>query len=77
MLFASSQILSRLFEQHYTNAAGIFTLIFMGAWLLIAAANMWVGVTRAGYSVAEEVPVFAIVAGLPLVVLLLVRWRFG
>jgi hypothetical protein len=44
--------------------------------LLIAAFNMWTGVAKAGYSVAEELPVFALIFLVPVAVAILVRWRF-
>ena len=40
-----------------------------------AAINMWIGVSRAGYSVADEAPVFLMVFGIPAAVALLVIWR--
>jgi hypothetical protein len=30
---------------------------FIPVWLVAAAVNMWIGVTRAGYSVGEEAPI--------------------
>jgi hypothetical protein len=33
-------------------------MVFIALWLLLAAVNMWIGVSRAGYSVAQEAPVF-------------------
>ena len=29
---------------------------FIPVWLVAAAVNLWIGVTRAGYAVAEEAP---------------------
>ncbi len=41
---------------------------FLPVWAAVALVNMWVGVTRAGYTVAQELPillvVFAVLAGL-------------
>ena len=48
---------------------------FLALWLVAAGLNMWVGVSRAGYSVAEEAPVFAVVFAIPAAVALLVWWR--
>ncbi len=50
------------------------TLWFLPLWLLGAACNMWVGVTRAGYSVAAEFPIFLAVFGVPAAAALAVRW---
>ena len=49
--------------------------VFIPLWLVAAGINMWVGVARAGYSVAEEAPIFLVVFAVPAVVaLLLVRF---
>jgi hypothetical protein len=50
---------------------------FVVAWFVCAAANMWVGVTRAGYSISDELPVFVVVFAVPAAVALLLRrlWR--
>jgi hypothetical protein len=47
---------------------------FVPIWLIGAAINMWVGVTKAGYSVAEEAPIFLVVFAVPAAVALLVAW---
>jgi hypothetical protein len=39
--------------------------LFIGLWLLAALVNMWIGVSRAGYSVAEELPIFLLIFALP------------
>ena len=48
---------------------------FVVIWLVIALANMWVGVTRAGYSVAEELPIFALIFAVPAAVAAIVWWK--
>ena len=59
-----------------TPAAGIATAVkvFVLLWFVAAAVNLWVGVTRAGYTVAEEAPVFGIVFAVPVAVALLAWW---
>jgi hypothetical protein len=51
--------------------------IFLPLWLVGAGINMWVGVSKAGYSVADEAPVFAIVFAIPAAIALLVCWRLS
>ena len=51
-------------------------LCFIPIWFFIALGNMWVGVARAGYSVAEEMPIFLLIFALPAAAALLVRWMF-
>lgn len=52
------------------------TGIFIVLWLIVAAVNMYIGVTRAGYSVREELPIFLLIFLLPAVVAALVQWKF-
>jgi len=49
-------------------------LVFVPIWLVGAGINMWVGVSKAGYSVKEEAPLFLVVFLIPVVVALLI-WR--
>ena len=48
----------------------------LGLWLAVTGANMWIGVSKAGYSVAEELPILALLFLMPAVAAILVRWRF-
>jgi hypothetical protein len=47
---------------------------FIPLWLVGAGINMYVGVARAGYSVAEEAPIFLLVFAVPAIVAALVAW---
>ena len=49
------------------QAARYFILL----WFIAAALNMYVGVTRAGYSIAQELPIFLFVFAVPTAVALL------
>ena len=49
-------------------------LVFVPLWFVGAGINMWVGVSKAGYSVKEEAPIFLLVFLVPAVIALLV-WR--
>lgn len=51
--------------------------IFVPIWLGAALLNMYVGVRRAGYTVAEEFPIFLIIFAVPAAVALLVWWKAG
>jgi hypothetical protein len=48
--------------------------VFLPLWLLGAGVNLWVGVTRAGYSVADELPVFAMGFAVPAALAGVVWW---
>ena len=49
------------------GAIGGFVLVWFG----VAAWNLWMGVSGAGYSLVEEAPVFAAIFGIPAVAALL------
>jgi hypothetical protein len=48
---------------------------FIPFWLIGAGLNMWVGVTKAGYSVAEEAPIFLVVFVVPSLLASFLAWR--
>jgi len=50
---------------------------FVPAWFIGAGINMAVGVVKAGYSVAEELPIFLLVFAVPAAVAALVWWKLG
>jgi hypothetical protein len=50
-------------------------LYFLPVWLMIAALNLWYGVAKAGYSVADEFPIFLLVFVVPSAVALLLWWK--
>ncbi len=52
-------------------------MAFLPVWLIAAALNMWSGVTKAGYTVKEELPFFFLVFGVPAAAALIVVWRLG
>ncbi|MCO5074488.1 hypothetical protein [Chelatococcus sp. HY11] len=59
--------------QALEKAAGMF----IPAWLLMSLINMWVGVTRAGYSVREELPILLVVFAIPAAVAGIAIWRLA
>lgn len=50
---------------------------FIPIWLIAAVINMWVGVTRAGYSIADEAPIFVVILAVPAAAALFVWWKFS
>ena len=76
LLLASSLVLARLFSQNYSSAAAVATVAFVALWLALTGFNMWVGVTKAGYSAAEEFPIFLLLFGVPAVVAVILKWKF-
>lgn len=69
-------ILGKLFSSHYPDAVRSAVILFVVLWSVTAGANMWVGVAKAGYSVAEELPIFLLIFGVPAIAAILFKWRF-
>jgi hypothetical protein len=76
-IFAGLFIYSRLFVQHYPQAPAWATWGFLAAWLVATVFNLWVGVSHAGYSVREELPILFLLFAVPAAVALTVRWKLG
>jgi hypothetical protein len=51
------------------------SLVFLPLWLGGKGINMYLGVKKAGYSVADEAPIFLTVFTIPAAVALMVWWR--
>jgi uncharacterized membrane protein YwaF len=54
-----------------------FAKVFVLVWLAVALLNMWMGVARAGYSVAEEFPIFLVIFAIPAAVALFIWWKWS
>jgi hypothetical protein len=76
MFLGASLILGKLFSANYAGSAIVATVVSLAAWLVVAGVNMWIGVAKAGYSVADELPIFALIFSLPAAVAIFVRWKF-
>ena len=73
VLLAGCLLVGRLFGG--AGALPAAALIFLPLWLVGAGVNMAIGVRKAGYTVAEEAPVFLLVFGVPALVALFLRGR--
>jgi surface polysaccharide O-acyltransferase-like enzyme len=51
--------------------------VFLPVWLVAALVNMWIGVSRAGYSVAEELPIFLAIFLIPGIAAALIWWKLS
>jgi hypothetical protein len=76
LLLAASLLLGRLFSANYPSATVVATVAYVALWFVIAGANMWIGVAKAGYSVAEELPIFALIFILPAAAAIILKWKF-
>lgn len=75
LLLAAALILGRLFSENYPPATTVATVAFALLWLALAGFNMWTGVARAGYSVAAELPIFALIFLVPVAAAVLLKWK--
>jgi len=48
--------------------------VFVPVWLGVAVVNLWVGVSKAGYTVREELPILLLVFAVPAIVAAAVIW---
>lgn len=73
LLMGGSLLLGKVFTGQYPESARIASLSFVAVWFVVAAVNMWLGVARAGYSIAEELPIFLLIFGTPAAVAGLIK----
>lgn len=50
-------------------------LLFIPVWFACAAYNMWIGISTAGYTFMEELPIFIGIFAVPAIVALIVSRR--
>ena len=75
LLMASLLIAAKLFSEHFPAAPNWAFAAGFTVWLGITGANMWIGVNKAGYSVAEELPILLLLFAVPVAFAVLARWR--
>ncbi len=51
--------------------------LFIPIWLIVSVTNLWVGVTKAGYSVRDEFPILLIVFAVPAIAAGIAIWRLA
>jgi hypothetical protein len=76
LLMASIPILARLFSEHFPSAPNWALARGLSLWLAATGARMWIGVSKAGYSVADELPILLLLFAVPAVAGVSIRWRF-
>lgn len=76
VLWAACLGVAKLVASSNASSATTATAAFVVIWFVAAAANMWVGVSHAGYSFREEFPIFLLIFLLPSAVAIFVKWKF-
>jgi hypothetical protein len=76
VLWAVCLGIAKLLANTSTSSMTIATAAFVAIWFVAAALNMWVGVSRAGYSFQEELPIFLLIFLLPALVAVFAKWKF-
>jgi hypothetical protein len=76
VLLGLSVLAGRLIGGAGARPMVIAAKLFIPIWMVAALVNMWVGVTSAGYSVAEELPIFLLIFALPAAGALIIWWKF-
>ena len=77
VLLGACLLAGRLIGGAGTAAMVTDAKVFISIWLAAAAFNMWMGVSQAGYSVGEELPIFLLIFALPTAAAAFVWWKFA
>ncbi len=75
-LWAACLGIAKLVGGSSTSSMTTATVAFVAIWFVAAVSNMWIGVSKAGYSFQEELPIFLLVFLLPTAVAVFVKWKF-
>ncbi|MCC7460783.1 MAG: hypothetical protein IT286_05720 [Proteobacteria bacterium] len=70
VLFFVAVGLSKFFQIAPSKTVKGFVLL----WLIAAATNMWIGISKAGYSFMDELPIFLVIFLVPAVTAIVV-WK--
>ena len=54
---------------------GVAIKCFLVLWLIATLINMWVGLSKGGYSIKDEAPVALLVFAVPAIISILIWWR--
>jgi hypothetical protein len=75
-LLAALAIVGKLMSEHYPAATSLALYVFLALWLLATGFNLWIGVSKAGYSIGEELPIMLLLFALPAGAAILLKWKF-
>jgi hypothetical protein len=52
------------------------TVVFSVIWFIVAAINMRLGITKAGFTFQDELPIFLLIFFVPVVAAIIIQWKF-
>ena len=76
VLWAVCLGIAKLLADTSSSSMTYATTAFVAIWFIAAASNMWIGVSQAGYSFQEELPIFLLIFLLPVAVAVVANWKF-
>jgi hypothetical protein len=68
-------IVGKLFAPEFPAAPMAAIVAFVTLWLALTVFNLWAGVAKAGYTVAAELPILALLFGVPAAAAILLKWK--
>jgi hypothetical protein len=74
LMLAAFFLLAKLFAPNYPSARTWTTVIFISLWLIATLLNLLGGI-KVGYSFTEELPIFLLVFGLPVLASIVLRLK--
>lgn len=69
-----------LFGKLWGDTAAAMALaakVFIPFWLVVSVVNLWIGVSRAGYTVRDEAPILLVIFAIPAVIAAVLIWRLS
>jgi len=76
IVWAACLGIAKFVDSGSTSSLGRATKAFAMIWFMVAALNLWVGVSQAGYPVSEELPIFVLIFAVPVGVAVIAKWKF-
>ena len=75
LFLAGTATFGKLFTEYYPAATTWAIYTFLAVWLLATGFNMWIGVSKAGYSIGDELPIMLLLFAVPAVAAIVLKWK--
>ncbi len=60
-----------------SSEIGTAAMLYIPVWLVVSIVNLWVGVSRAGYALREELPILLLVFAVPALAAGFALWQIS